>query len=95
MIASAAILNYSEPTAPVIWGILIALLSLLRLFGPTVSRTLALTTAAAGGLAALSAFLLSDPPGATANLALIGLAVVVLSLIGLAADAERGRTSRP
>jgi peptidoglycan/LPS O-acetylase OafA/YrhL len=92
---SAAILDYSEPAAPVILGILIAILALLRLFGPIASRTLALTTAVAGGLTALTAFLMSDGPGETANQALIGLAVVVLSLIGLAADAERSRSSRP
>ncbi len=92
--ASAAILDYAEPASPVIWGILIVFLSLLRLFGPTVSRTLALATVGAGALTVLSAFLFDDPAGETANQALIGLAVVVLALIGLAADAERTRESR-
>ncbi len=93
--ASAAILDYSEPASPVIWGILIVFLSVLRMVGPTVSRTLALATVGAGALTVLSAFLFDDPAGETANQALIGLAVVVLALIGLAADAERSRESRP
>lgn len=93
--ASAAILDYSEPASPVIWGILIVFLSVLRMVGPTVSRTLALATVGAGAFTVLSAFLFDDPAGETANQALIGLAVVVLALIGLAADAERSRESRP
>lgn len=94
LIASAAILDYSEPASPVIWGILIVFLSVLRLVGPTVSRTLALATVAAGALTVLTAFLFSDPTGETINQALMGLAVVVLTLIGLSADEERTRDSR-
>jgi hypothetical protein len=92
---SAAAINYSEPAAPVICGILIVVLSILRMAVPAASRTLALTTAAAGALTAVSAFLLGAAPGETLNQALIGLAVVLLALIGLAAEAERPRSSRP
>jgi hypothetical protein len=95
LVASAGPLSYSEPAGPVILGLLIAILCLLRLFGPITSRTLALTTAAAGGLTALAAFLFNDGPGETVNQALVGLAVVALTMVGLGAGAERSRTSRP
>lgn len=94
LIVSAALINYSEPAAPVICGVLIVLLAVLRMGVPAVSRTLLLTTLGAGALTAVSAFLLGDAPGETLNQGLIGLAVVVLALIGLAAEAERPRSSR-
>jgi hypothetical protein len=92
---SAAAINYPEPAAPVICGALIVVLSVLRMAVPAVSRTLALATVGAGALTAVSAFLLGDAPGETLNQALIGLAVIVLALISLAAEAERPRASRP
>ncbi len=94
LIASAGLLDYTKPALPLIWGIAIALLSLLRLFGPSRSRTLALATAAAGALAAISALLASESAGETANVALLGLATVILALVGIAADSEGRRGSR-
>ena len=95
LIASTAVLSYDKPTLPVIWGAVIVVLSLIRLLGPTSSRTLALTLALAGAFTTLSAFLADDPAGPTANIALMGLAVVVLAMVGLAADSESAIASRP
>ena len=95
MIVSASALDYAKPALPVIWGIAIVLLSLLRLLGPIRSRTLCLATAAAGILTAISSFLASEGGGETANLALLGLATTILALVGLAAETEGRRGSRP
>ncbi len=67
----------------------------MRLLGPIRSRTLVLATAAAGALAAISALIGSESSGETANLALLGLATVMLALIGLAAESEGRRDTRP
>lgn len=95
LLASAGLLDYAKPALPIIWGIAIAFLSLLRLFGPIRSRTLALATAAAGAMAAITSFVASESTGETANVALLGLATVILALVGLAADSEESRASRP
>jgi len=95
LIVSAGLLDYSKPELPIIWGIAIVLLSLLRLLGPIRSRTLCLATAAAGALAAISSFLASEGAGETANVALLGLATAILALVGLAAETEGRRDSRP
>ena len=95
LIASAAALDYAKPALAIVWGIVIVLLTLLRLLGPTRSRILALATAAAGALAAISAVLAAESAAATANIALLGLATAVLSIISLAAGTEDERRSRP
>ncbi len=94
LVVSPAVISYDRPAIPILWGALIALLSLLRLLASTTSRALALTTAAAGALAAISAFLSEEAPGPTANLALFGAAVVVLATITVAVAAEGSRQSR-
>lgn len=93
LIASAGLLDYAKPGVPVICGAAIALLSLVWLLGPTRSRTLALLMAAAGFLTALAAFTTSDPPGETANLALLGLGTAILGIVSIAAGAEERRDS--
>lgn len=93
LIVSAALIPYDRPANPIIWGVLIVALSLLRLVVAPASRTLAVTTAAAGALAMIAAFVFDETPGATANLALIGLGTAVLALVGLAADEESERGS--
>lgn len=95
LIVSAAVLEYEKPLNPLIWGILVVFLSLLRLLGPTRSRTLALVSVAAGVLTALSAFAVSEASGETVNLLLMGLATTVIALIGLAAASEDERATRP
>ncbi len=95
LLASPAAIHYERPANPIIWGVVIVFIALIRMFGPTSSRTLALTNAAAGGLTVISAFAVSESSGPTANVALMGLAVVVLSLVGLAATVEAPMRSRP
>lgn len=93
LVVAPALISYDRPLNPVIWGGLVVFLSLLRLVAAPASRTLALTTAAAGILAVIAAFIVDEPPGATMNLALVGLGVAVVSLVGLGADEESKRRS--
>lgn len=95
LIASIAVLEYERPSLAVIWGAVIVVLSLLRLFGPIASRTLALALAAAGLLTVLTALIADEHIGETMNLALMGGGTTVLTLVSMAAGAEAGRTSRP
>ena len=95
LIVSASALDYAKPALPIIWGIADCPASLLRLVGPILSRTLCLATAAAGILAAVSSFLAAEGGGETANIALLGLATAILALVGLAAETEGRRESRP
>ena len=95
LIASVVPLEYERPLLAVIWGVAIVVLGLLRLLGPTRSRTLALLQAAAGVLTALTAIVADGSAGEAVNLALMGAATTVLALIGLGAHAEGLRTSRP
>ena len=88
LIVSAGLLDYSRPALPIVWGVLITLVSVLRLIAAPGSRILAGVSAVAGGLTCITAFAASDPPGETINMALMGLATIVLSLIGFAARSE-------
>jgi hypothetical protein len=92
---SPAFIDYNKPALAIVWGAVIAVIGLARLLGALGSVTLALIGAAAGALTALTALLADDTSGPTANMALMGAAVVVISLIGLAAAGEDGRRSRP
>jgi hypothetical protein len=88
LIASPLALDYDEPSIAVIWGIVVVVLAALRLFGAMASKTLSLVTAAAGILIVVTAFVIGDSPGPTANMALMGLAVVIFALVGSAAPAR-------
>ncbi len=88
LIVSAFALAYDKPAVPVIWGIVVILLAVLRLVGAMASRTLGAVTALTGALIIVSAFLIDDPPGPTANMALLGLAVIIVSVIGSAGPAR-------
>jgi hypothetical protein len=88
---SPALFDYKKPALPVIWGLVILVIAALRMFAAPRSRVLALFGAVAGVLTALTAFVASDPAGETANMALMGLAATVLSLIGLSARVESDR----
>jgi hypothetical protein len=48
----------------------------------------------AGALIVLTAFVLGDSSGPTANMALAGLLIVVMQVVSAGALAERRRTSR-
>jgi hypothetical protein len=93
LIISAFAIPYEKPAAAVIWGIVVLFLAVLRLLGAVRSMTLALVTAGTGVLIVITAFVLGDTAGPTANMALMGLAIVVLQLVGLGADAESRRSS--
>jgi hypothetical protein len=94
LIVSAFALPYEKPAAPLIWGVVVVVLAGLRLLGDVRSATLAFATSAAGVLVVLTAFVLGDTAGPTANMALMGLAIVVMQVISLAALTERRRFSR-
>ena len=82
---SAAPLDYGKPALPIVCGVVIIVVGVLRLVAAPGSRILALVSAVAGALTVLTAFVASDPPGPTANMALMGLAVMILAFIGLSA----------
>lgn len=88
LIASPLLIDYDKPELAVIWGVVVVVLALLRLVGAMKSKTLSLVTATAGALIAITAFVVDDSPGPTANLALMGLAVIIFSLVGSAAPAR-------
>jgi hypothetical protein len=92
---SPLVIDYDKPALAIVWGAVIAVIGLARLLGALGSVTLAIVGAAAGALTALTALLAGDTAGPTANLALMGAAVVVVSLVGLAASGEAARKSRP
>jgi hypothetical protein len=94
LIVSAFLLPYEKPAAPVIWGVVVIVLAALRLIGEVRSATLAIVTIVAGALTTLTAFVLGDTAGPTANMALMGLAIVVLQVVSVAALSERQRISR-
>jgi hypothetical protein len=89
LVVSAFALPYTKPAVPVIWGVVVLLLAALRLGAAIRSATLALVTAATGVLIVITAFVLGDSPGPTANMALMGLAVVILQAAGISAGTER------
>ena len=95
LIASPAALDYDKPSLPLIWGAVIVVLALIRLLAPAGSRLLAVLLALGGALTVLSGFAADDKAGETANMAVMGGAVVILALIGLAAESDSARTSRP
>jgi hypothetical protein len=93
LIVSAAVLDYQEPLAAVIWGALIVFLCLLRLLAAARSKVLALVTMAAGALTIASPFVADENGGPTVEMVVLGGAVILLSLVGLAvADEERVRS---
>lgn len=94
LIVSAFVLPYEKPGAPLVWGIVVVVLAGLRLLADVASATLALATIAAGALIVITAFALGDTAGPTANMALMGLAVVVLQFVSMGAMSERRRISR-
>ena len=94
LIVSAGLLDYTRPALPIVWGVLIVLLSVLRLVAAPESRFLAGVSAIAGALVCITAVVTSDPPGETINMALVGLATIVFSFIGYSARSERARPSR-
>lgn len=88
LIFSPLALDYEKPEIAVIWGVVVVVLALLRLVGGMTSRTLTLVTAVAGVLIVLTAFVIDDSPGPTANMALMGLAVIIFSVVGSAGPAR-------
>lgn len=88
LIASPLALDYDKPAVAVIWGVVVVVLAILRLVGGATSKTLGAVTAIAGVLIVITAFVIDDPPGPTANMALMGLAVIILSVVGSAAPAR-------
>lgn len=94
LIISAFAFSYEKPASALIWGVVVIVLAALRLIGDLRSATLAFVTLATGALIVLTAFVLDDKPGPTANMALMGLAIVVLQVISLGAASENRRTSR-
>jgi membrane-bound ClpP family serine protease len=94
LIISSFVLSYDKAGAPLVWGIVVIVLALLRLIAAARSATLAIATIAAGVFIVITAFALGDTAGPTANMALMGLAVVVLQVISIAALSERRRISR-
>jgi hypothetical protein len=94
LIVSAFVLAYDKPSIPVIWGIVVILLAALRLIADAASATLALATIATGALIVVTAFAMSETAGPTANMALMGLGVVVLQFVSMGAVSERRRVSR-
>ena len=94
LIVSSFVLPYEKPGAPLVWGIVVIVLAALRLIAEVRSAILAFATIATGILIVITAYALSDTAGPTANMALMGLAVVILQVISLAALSERRRVSR-
>ena len=94
LIISSFVLSYDKAGAPLVWGIVVIVLALLRLIAAARSATLAIATIATGVFIVITAFALGDTAGPTANMALMGLAVVVLQVISIAALSERRRISR-
>lgn len=94
LIVSPAMLEYREPLNAVIWGVLILVLSLLRLAAGARSRTLALVTIAAGALTIASPFVADETAGPTVEVVALGGAVILLSLVGLAVTNEEPVRSR-
>jgi hypothetical protein len=94
LIVSSAVLDYEEPAAAVIWGVLIVFLSLLRLLVAARSQILALATMAAGALTIVSPFVAGERGGPTVEMVVLGGAVILLSLVGLAVSGEAQIRSR-
>lgn len=88
LILSPLAFDYDKPEIAVIWGVVVVVLALLRLLGAMTSRVLSLVSAIAGVLIVVSAFVMDDPPGPTANVALMGLAVIIFSVVGSAGPAR-------
>ena len=85
LIVSPLVMAYDKTAIPVIWGVVVIFLAILRLVGAMTSKTLSLVTAAAGVLIVVTAFAADDTAGPTANLALMGLAVIIFAVVGSAA----------
>ena len=94
LVVSAFALSYEKPAAPLVWGIVVLVLAGLRLIGEPRSRLLAGASIACGGLIVATAFALDDTAGPTVSMALVGLAIVVLQVISIAALSERRHISR-
>jgi hypothetical protein len=94
LIVSTAVLDYEEPLNAVIWGVLVLFLAILRLLFAARSSTLALVTMAAGALIVASPFVADETRGPTVELVVLGGAVILLSLVGLAVTDEDQTPSR-
>jgi hypothetical protein len=92
---SSSVLDYERPELPIICGIAIVVIALAQLLGGPGSRSLVLASAGAGAVTVVVAFAADETAGPTGNLAVMGLGVIVLSLIGLAAATESRTGSRP
>ena len=88
LIISPLFMAYDKTAIPVIWGVVVLVLAVLRLVGGLASKTLTAITVAAGVLIVVTAFVTDDTSGPTANLALMGLAVIIFSVVGSAAPAR-------
>ena len=92
LIASPFVLEYAAGDSelnPMIVGAVVAFLALLRM-GAWHAEWLAVLIALAGGWLFASGFLLAESPTASWNAWLLGIAVVVLALLGIDAT-EEGR----
>lgn len=97
LIASPLVFDYRpEHVAlnPMLAGIVVALLAIMRMTGAWRSRALALLNVAVGLWLTASAFLFEAPIGGQWNQALMGGIVVLVALVGMA-GAQRGRELHP
>lgn len=94
LMVSPVPLDYERPALPIVCGALVLMIAVVRLVAAPRSRTLALAQATAGALTVVAAFAAAETAGPTANAALMGAAVIVLSLVGMAASAEAPLRSR-
>ena len=91
---SAGLIDYDRPALALICAVVIGLVGLLRLLVAPGSVTLACLGIGAGALTVVTALVADETTGPTMNLALMGAAAIVISLVALTADTESPRRSR-